>query len=67
MVIVDTSAWVAHLREGVEHLAEVLNAGQAVCHPFALGELACGNLVNRTTVLGLLNMDVGQAATGGRG
>jgi hypothetical protein len=35
-------------------LVDVLSAGEAVCHPFVVGELACGNLENRDTVLGLL-------------
>jgi predicted nucleic acid-binding protein len=33
---------------------ELLNRGEAVCHPFVIGELACGNLKNRTNVLSLL-------------
>ena len=32
----------------------LLNRGEAVCHPFVIGELACGNLKNRTNVLSLL-------------
>jgi hypothetical protein len=35
-------------------LVDVLNAGEAVCHLFVIGELACSNLENRGTVLGLL-------------
>ncbi len=54
MVLVDTSVWVAHLRLGHDGLVDVLSAGEAVCHPFVVGELACGNLENRDTVLGLL-------------
>lgn len=54
MVLVDTSVWIAHLRVGHDGLVELLNAGEAVCHPFVIGELACGNLANRDTVLGLL-------------
>lgn len=54
MVLVDTSVWIAHLREGHEGLVDVLDAGEAVCRPFVIGELACGNLENRDTVLGLL-------------
>ena len=33
---------------------DLLNNGEVACHPFILGELACGNLKNRTTVLSLL-------------
>ena len=54
MVLVDTSIWVSHLRQSHDGLVEVLNAGEVVCHPFVIGELACGNLGNRATVLSLL-------------
>ena len=54
MVLVDTSVWVSHLREGNAGLADLLNNGEVVCHPFIIGELACGNLKNRTTILSLL-------------
>ncbi len=54
MVLVDTSVWVAHLREGGTGLESLLNDGLAACHPFIVGELACGNLKNRTEILSLL-------------
>jgi predicted nucleic acid-binding protein len=54
MVLVDTSVWVAHLRDGAVGLEELLEAGDVVCHPFIAGELACGNLKNRSEVLSLL-------------
>ncbi len=54
MVLVDTSVWVAHLRKGDIRLKSLLNDGFAVCHPFIVGELACGNLKNRAEVLSLL-------------
>jgi predicted nucleic acid-binding protein len=54
VTLVDTSVWVAHLRAGNARLAELLCAGQVLCHPFVLGELACGNLHNRQEVLVLL-------------
>lgn len=28
--------------------------GDVLCHPFVVGELACGNLKNRSEILGLL-------------
>ena len=55
MVLVDTSVWVAHLRSGKPALAELLNGGRALCHPFIVGELACGNLKNRAEILSLLD------------
>ena len=54
MVLVDTSVWVAHLRDGTIGLEELLEEGDVVCHPFIVGELACGNLKNRSEVLSLL-------------
>ena len=54
MVLVDTSVWVAYLRRGHIGLEALLNEGHVVCHPFIIGELACGNLKNRSTILSLL-------------
>ena len=54
MVLVDTSVWVLHLRKGNENLKNLLMAGEVICHPFIIGELACGNLKNRSEILSLL-------------
>jgi predicted nucleic acid-binding protein len=54
MVLVDTSVWVAHFRAGDMNLEALLNKGHVVCHPFIVGELACGNLKNRSEILSLL-------------
>lgn len=54
MVLVDTSVWVEHFRSGTIGLASSLDDGQIVCHPFIVGELACGNLKNRSQILSLL-------------
>jgi predicted nucleic acid-binding protein len=56
MVLVDTSVWVRHLREGDPDLERLLNDGEVVCHPFIIGELACGNLKKRHEVLTLLRL-----------
>ena len=55
MILVDTSVWVDHFRSGDSELSDLLNAGQALIHPFVIGELACGNLKDRTTLLSLLD------------
>jgi predicted nucleic acid-binding protein len=54
MVLVDTSVWVSHLRETHAGLVDLLDDGEVACHPFIVGELACGNVKNRTTILSLL-------------
>ena len=55
MVLVDTSVWVDHLREHDDALADLLNAGEVACHPFVVGELACGGIRNRSEILSLLS------------
>jgi predicted nucleic acid-binding protein len=55
MVLVDTSIWVDHFRNGNPELMRLLNQDQVMCHPFVLGELACGNLKNRGGILSLLH------------
>jgi hypothetical protein len=54
MILVDSSIWIDHLRAGEPALAELLDAGRVLTHPFVVGELACGNLKNRNGVLSLL-------------
>jgi predicted nucleic acid-binding protein len=54
MILVDTSVWIDHLRSGEPSLAAALESGRVLMHPFVLGELACGNLKNRSEVLRLM-------------
>ena len=54
MVLVDTSVWVSHLRVGKPALKTLLLEAGAACHPYIVGELACGNIKNRTEFLTLL-------------
>jgi len=51
MVLADTSIWVEHLRRGEPALAKRLSDGLVLMHPFVTGELACGNLKNRSAIL----------------
>ena len=53
--LVDTSVWIDHLRRGNNRLVDLLEDGVVVCHPFIVGELACGMLRNRDQILTLLN------------
>ena len=56
MVLVDTSVWVSHLRDGNAELANLLNDGRVLCHPLIVGELACGNLKDREAILSFLQL-----------
>ncbi len=55
MVLVDTSVWIEHFRTGEPALVDLLTEAAVLIHPFVIGELACGNLKNRTRVLADLN------------
>ncbi len=64
MILVDTSVWIDHLRRGDAALAVLLEDGQALAHPFVIGELALGHLEHRREVLGLLgNLEQATTAT----
>ena len=64
MILVDTSVWIDHLRKGDAELAQALEAGGVMTHPFIIGELACGNLANRNSILALLRtLPAAQVAT----
>jgi len=54
MLLVDTSVWIDHLRKGDKALAEALQDNLVIMHPHVLGELALGNLKDRSAVLSLL-------------
>lgn len=51
MILVDTSVWVDHFRGVEQHLQALLASRQVLCHPFVIGELALGNLRDRSMVL----------------
>lgn len=54
MTLVDTSVWIDHLRAADRQLAGLLLDEQVLCHPFVVGELACGALKRRAEILALL-------------
>jgi predicted nucleic acid-binding protein len=54
VVLVDTSVWVSYFRWGNVQLQSLLIEDVVVCHPFIIGELACGHLRNRKEILSLL-------------
>ena len=51
MILVDTSVWIEHFRRNEPRLVEALNLEEVLVHPFVAGELACGNLRNRSEIL----------------
>lgn len=55
MILVDSSIWIDHLRSGDDRLRFLLTNGQALTHPFVIGELALGNLRQREAILTLLS------------
>jgi len=54
VVLADTSIWIDHLRKGKESLENLLLDAEIICHPYIIGELACGQLKNRDEILDLL-------------
>ncbi|HMO51781.1 MAG TPA: type II toxin-antitoxin system VapC family toxin [Kiritimatiellia bacterium] len=55
MILVDTSVWIDHLREGNRTLAKLLTDGDVMCHPFIIGEVCCGHLRQRREIIALLH------------
>ena len=55
MILVDTSIWIDHLRDGDAELGTLLQDGEVLAHPWVTGEIALGRLSQRRELLGLLN------------
>jgi predicted nucleic acid-binding protein len=54
LILVDTSVWVDHLRKVDPVLIDLLEQQVVLVHPFVIGELACGNIRNRSEILDLM-------------
>jgi hypothetical protein len=54
LILADTSVWIDHFRRGNARLAHLLESSEVLCHPFVVGELACGNLSSRRATIPLL-------------
>ncbi len=54
MILVDSSIWIDHLRSNDAVLADLLNRGLILSHPFVIGELALGSLRQRSTIIAAL-------------
>jgi predicted nucleic acid-binding protein len=55
LILVDTSVWVDHLRQGDPLLADRLQNARVLSHPFVIGELATANLRQRDRILRALH------------
>jgi predicted nucleic acid-binding protein len=55
MILVDTSVWIDHLRNNEPMLANLLTSNSVLSHPFVRGELALGNLSQRSVILSALD------------
>lgn len=51
MILVDSSVWIDHLRRADEELLRLLEVDEVLCHPYVIGEIACGHLRQRAVVL----------------
>ena len=51
MILVDTSVWIDHLRGADRGLEHALLTGLILTHPFVIGEIALGQLRERTRLL----------------
>ena len=54
MILVDSSVWIDHLHTTDETLFELLEQSTVSVHPMVIGELALGQIRDRSTVLSLL-------------
>jgi predicted nucleic acid-binding protein len=54
VILVDTSVWVDHLRQGNARLRDLLAEARVVGHPFVTGEVAMGHLRRSAEILTLL-------------
>jgi hypothetical protein len=54
LILVDTTVWVDHLRRSDPGLVDLLERSAVVMHPFVVGEIACGSLRDRKSILELL-------------
>lgn len=55
-VLVDTSVWVDHFRQGNAALVDLLERDAVLMHPMVLGELACGTPPRRQQTLSDLSL-----------
>lgn len=66
MMLLDMSVWIGHLRKNDSILVRLLEVQQILMHPFVIGELALGSLLQRRQVLNeLANLPLAAKASDG--
>ena len=55
MILVDTNVWIDHFNDMDAELVTNLNIGAVACHPYIIGEIACGKLKKRKQIIGLFD------------
>jgi predicted nucleic acid-binding protein len=55
LILIDTSVWVEHLRDGNAALAQLLDDAAVLAHPWVTGEIALGSLRQRDEIIALLS------------
>jgi predicted nucleic acid-binding protein len=64
MILVDTSVWIDHLREGQTAVQQLMEINEVLLHPFVLAEIALGSLPDRAKVLAnLARLPAGRVVT----
>ena len=63
MILVDTSVWVDHLRQGDDRLAGLLENGMVLVHPHVIGELALGQPRQRDSLADLAELRFANVAS----
>lgn len=53
-VLVDSSVWVGHFKRRNDHLVALLEEDLVVCHPYIVGEVACGTPPTRKAIISML-------------
>lgn len=51
MILTDTSVWIHHFQRGDDELSRRLDAGEILCHPYVIGEVALCEMRQRMMLL----------------
>jgi len=51
VILIDTSVWIDHLRSPSHEVNRLIENDRVLMHPMVIGELACGNMADRTRTL----------------